>query len=80
MFLKLLILSFFFIGISILILGFRIFFVKKGKFPEGSVSHNPELKKLGLECARHEEIKCRRELGEEISGCGCHLNLKQSSF
>ncbi|HUX54465.1 MAG TPA: hypothetical protein VMV56_08640 [Williamwhitmania sp.] len=36
-------------------LGFNIFFRKK-KFPETEVGHNKEMRKLGIKCARTEEI------------------------
>jgi hypothetical protein len=38
--------------ISILILGFNIFFTKKGKFPETRIGHNKALRKKGIYCPR----------------------------
>ena len=52
--------------ISFLAIGFNIFFRKK-KFPVTSVGGNKEMRKLGLSCAKHEELKCRREI-DGISG------------
>jgi len=72
--LKVIILSIFFLGLSFVALGIRILFFRNRKFPESSVGRNPELRKLGLNCATHDEIKCRRELGENYS-CGCHIDL-----
>lgn len=46
------ILAFIVLGMSI-----GILFSKKKKFPEGSVSKNPELRKLGLQCSKHNEYK-----------------------
>jgi len=74
MMLKVLLLSIFFLGLSFLGLGIRILFFRNRKFPETSVGRNPELKKLGLNCATHDEINCRRELGENYN-CGCHIDL-----
>lgn len=42
--------------ISILLIGFNIFFLKK-KFPETSVGHNRNMKKLGIYCVKCEEQK-----------------------
>jgi hypothetical protein len=72
--LKVIILAVFFLGLSFAALGIRILFFRNRKFPESSVGRNPELKKRGLNCASHDEIKCRRELGEHYS-CGCHIGL-----
>ncbi len=47
------------IAILLLIIGamsIGIFFGKKKRFPEGAISKNPELKKKGLTCAKHEEL------------------------
>ena len=74
MLLKVVVLSIFFLGLSFVFLGIRILFFRNRKFPESSVGKNPELKKLGLNCATHDEINCRRELGENYS-CGCHIDL-----
>ncbi len=38
--------------ISIMILGFNIFFTKKGKFPETRIGHNKTLRKKGIYCPR----------------------------
>ncbi|GEM_PF-121187 len=38
--------------ISFLILGFNIFFTKKGKFPETRIGHNKALRKKGIYCPR----------------------------
>ncbi len=57
MFLTILFLSITIVALAIIGLGVSIFFKKDGKFPETGVGHNPEMKKLGLSCARSEEIK-----------------------
>jgi len=41
----------------ILLMGVKVFFHKTHKFPETSAGHNKELRKRGIKCARHEEIK-----------------------
>lgn len=55
-------------------LGFNIFFRKK-KFPETEVGHNKEMRKLGIKCARTEEILLWRKnknlpLPEGCDTCG----------
>lgn len=53
---KLLIPAIIVLAIVILILGVGIFFSKKKRFPDGSISKNPELRKRGLTCAKHDEL------------------------
>jgi len=66
MLVKLIILSIGLVALAILGLGFSIFFRKNGKFPETGVGHNPEMRKLGLNCARAEELK-RFKLQKDIN-------------
>lgn len=42
--------------ILVFIMSIGIFFSKKKRFPDGSISKNPELKKMGLKCAKHDEL------------------------
>ncbi len=74
MFIEILLLVLGLIAISFIAIGFNIFFRKK-KFPQTSVGKNKEMRKLGLSCAKHEEIKCRREIDRDTgvvncAGCG----------
>ena len=39
------------IAIVVLLLGFRVFFVKGGKFPSMHISSNKEMKRKGISCA-----------------------------
>jgi len=72
MFIKLLIPAILVVGIALLFLGIRMLIQKNGKFPETEVGKNKEMRKLGLQCARAEEIRCRREIerGDGCSSCG----------
>ncbi len=73
MFIEILLLALGLVAISFIAIGFNIFFRKK-KFPQTSVGGNKEMRKLGLSCAKHEEIKCRREMDkttEVVSCAGC---------
>jgi hypothetical protein len=65
MFLTILLLSIGIVALAFVGLGVSIFFKKNGKFPETGVGHNPEMRKLGLNCAKSEEIK-RFQLQKDI--------------
>jgi hypothetical protein len=69
MFLKLLIISAILLGISFIGLAFRTLFVREGQFPETSIGKNEEMQKLGITCARHDELNCHHVNG--TGGCGC---------
>ncbi len=55
----------------------KLFFNKQVKFINTSISSNPNMKKLGISCAKHDEMKCytRSKNGLENkaagSSCGC---------
>jgi hypothetical protein len=49
-------------------MGVKILFHKSKKFPETSAGHNKELRKRGITCPRHEEIKCWKDKGN-TAGC-----------
>lgn len=65
-------------------LGFNIIFRKNGKFPETEISNNKEMKKLGIKCAKEDEMKMwgdqkHRPDCDELgcSSCtGCDLHPK----
>lgn len=75
MYIKLLLLVLVILSIAILAMGINVFFRKK-KFPTSSVGGNKDMRKMGLKCARHEEIKCRRDIDrnstttEGCASCG----------
>ena len=54
------------LGIAVLAMGINVFF-RKRKFPTSSVGGNKDMQKLGLKCAKHEEIKCRRDIDRNSS-------------
>ena len=77
---KVFILAVILVAISGLLIGFKIFFSKllfnkEGKFPITSVGHNPEMKKIGITCVKHEEIKCfsnsKKGIQNNGKGCSC---------
>ncbi len=63
-----LLLSVIIVGVCVLLLGVRIFFVKGGKFPESDVGKNKELRKRGLICPKEEEMIYLRKMGRK-KGC-----------
>lgn len=72
MFIELLLLTAGILGVALLVMGYRVFFNKEGKFPETEVGHNKEMRKRGIRCAKHEELRCRHEIEKE-GGChACH--------
>lgn len=48
------------VAICILLLGFKLFFVKGGKFPNGHVSGNKYLRKKGVTCAQSQDREAQR--------------------
>ncbi|MBR1934838.1 MAG: hypothetical protein IJ835_02160 [Muribaculaceae bacterium] len=44
------------IGVAVVLLGVKIFFVKGSKFPNTHIHANPEMKRRGITCARDEEF------------------------
>lgn len=47
--------------IGILILGFRIFFIKDGKFPNIHIGGNKGLKKQGISCATTQDRQAQKK-------------------
>ena len=45
------------VGISVIGLCFNIIFRKNGQSPETELSNNKEMKKLGIRCAKEEELR-----------------------
>lgn len=46
-----------FIGLCVIGLCFNIIFRKDGKFPETEISSNKEMRKLGIRCAKEDELR-----------------------
>lgn len=45
------------VGICVIGMCFNIIFRKNGKFPETEISSNKEMRKLGIKCAKEDELK-----------------------
>lgn len=52
---------------------------KNGKFPAYRVGHNKDMKKLGITCVKHEEIKCHKKNLKEGNCAGCDGIIKAAS-
>ncbi len=50
-------------------MAFNILFRKNGKFPKYQVGHNKEMRKLGITCVKHDELKCFNKI-KTAEGCG----------
>lgn len=63
------------VGLSIIGLCFNIIFRKNGHFPETEISSNKEMRKLGIRCAKEEELRLwGKKNGKEHPTCsdlGC---------
>ena len=72
MFLKILLIALVLLSISMLGMMLNILVKKKGKFPAYQIGHNRDMAKLGLKCAKHEEIRCHNKKlkeGKDCTGC-----------
>lgn len=49
------------VAICILLLGFKVFFVKGGKFPNGHVSGNKALRDKGISCAQSQDREAQKK-------------------
>ena len=72
MFLKILIITIVLLSLSMLGMMLNILVKKKGKFPAYMIGHNRDMHKLGISCAKHEEILCHnKRLKKEKDCAGC---------
>ena len=60
-----------FVGLCVLGLGLNIFFRKNGHFPDTEIESNPAMKRLGIKCAKQEEIElwAKSKGGRRPEGC-----------
>ena len=59
------------VGISVIGLCFNIIFRKNGRFPDTEISSNPAMRKLGIRCAKEEELRLwGRKNGKRNPSCG----------
>ena len=72
MYIQILIISLVLLSLSLLGMMLNILIKKKGKFPEYRVGHNRDMRKQGITCVKHEEIRCHNKRLKDSAGCaGC---------
>lgn len=59
------------VGICVFGMCFNIIFRKDGKFPETEISANREMKKLGIRCAKEEELRLWAKNGRKTEKPVC---------
>lgn len=59
------------VGICVFGMCFNIIFRKDGKFPETEISGNKEMKKLGIRCAKEEEMRIWAKKGKKTEKPSC---------
>lgn len=66
---QLLIITLIAVGVSVLLLGIRVFFTKRWGFPSSHVEDQPELRRRGFTCHRnqHQEAQHRKNLFDLIA-------------
>ena len=76
MFLNILVLTVVLLSLAFLGLALNILVKKNGHFPEHHIGHNREMKKLGINCAKQDELRCLNGKLKDQSCAGCQqLNL-----
>lgn len=72
MFITLLVLSTILIGLSVTGLAIKMLIIDNGRFPVTSVGGNIHLKKKGISCPKHEELRQYRNMknGNSCVSCG----------
>jgi hypothetical protein len=75
MFITVLLLTTILIGISVLGLAIKMLVIENGKFPVTSIGGNIHLKKRGISCPKHEELRYHRNLkkGNPCDSCGFNV-------
>lgn len=63
-------LSILLVTLSILLLGFRIFFIKNGQFPNTHIGGNKKLKEKGIDCMNCQDLQEQNKKNIfELSNC-----------
>ena len=85
--LKIFLLSLAVVAVCVVGMCFNIIFRKDGRFPETEISRNKEMRKLGIRCAKEEELRIwGRNNGKKRPSCsdigctdcgGCDIVKKQ---
>lgn len=57
------------VGLCVIGLCFNIIFRKDGHFPDTEIESNPAMKKLGIKCAKAEEMELHRRRHKNQPSC-----------
>lgn len=68
---KLFILLVLLLALVFVLMGIKVFFHKSHKFPETSTGHNKEMRKRGIKCPRHEEMKQWSSKQKKVECASC---------
>ncbi|MFZ5942339.1 MAG: hypothetical protein ACOYXB_17365 [Bacteroidota bacterium] len=71
MFLKIVLVSVVLLSIAMLGMGITMLVKKNGKFPAFQVGHNANMRRMGITCVKHEEIKCFKKQLKEKDCLSC---------
>jgi CRISPR/Cas system CMR-associated protein Cmr3 (group 5 of RAMP superfamily) len=63
---KIILISIILLSISIAGMAFNLIFRKNGKFPSYRVGHNKDMKKLGINCVKYEELRCHSKIKDGV--------------
>jgi len=58
------------LGLGVLGMAVTILVKKNGKFPDGEISHNKELRRRGIVCAKEEELRLWRKRNPTAAAAG----------
>ncbi len=67
------------LGIALAGLALNILLKKNGRFPAYQVGHNKDMKKLGITCVKHEEIKCQKKIRSADPDCAACSTILPSA-
>lgn len=57
---KVVLLTLVIVGISVLLIGIKVFFTKNGKFPETHIGRNAAMRKRGIHCVKTQDKMAQR--------------------
>lgn len=67
---KVILLAILLLALGVAGMAVTILFKKDGKFPDGEISHNKELRRKGIVCAKEEELRLWRKRNPQAAAAG----------
>ena len=71
MFLDVLLITIVLLSIGFTGMALTILVKKKGKFPEFRVGHNSDMTRIGVNCVKHQEIRCHKKMLKKRNDSAC---------